>query len=56
MGCLDKYGKRKGELKCFFFCIMVVGLVLEGVPVFTGSADFEGLSQQLVGLLSFSFA
>lgn len=41
---------EKGGLKMLFgrFCIMVVGLVLEGVPVSTGSADFQGLSQELV--------
>lgn len=32
---------------------MVVGLLSEGVPV---STDFEGLSQEPVGLLSFSVA
>lgn len=35
---------------------MVVGLALEGVPVSTGSVHFEGLSQELVCLLSFSVA
>lgn len=35
---------------------MVVGLDLEGVLVSPGSADCEGLSQELVGLLSFSVA
>lgn len=35
---------------------MVVGLDLEGVLVSPGSADFEGLSQELAGLLSFSVA
>lgn len=35
---------------------MVVGLDLEGVLDSPGSADLEGLSQELVGLLSFSVA